>query len=76
MEPHERGRMAKQPSTHPFQVMEEKRSTPFWNGRSGWYCVRRNSRPTWPQIDRKRTREQLRALVRVINRTRSNKVYG
>jgi len=60
----------------PFKLWKKKRSTPFWNGRSGWSFEKRNSRPTWPQIDRKRTREQLKALVRMINRTRSNKVYG
>ena len=44
-----------------------------WNGRYGWHSVRKNSRHTWtphPHIDRKRTREQLRLLVQVINQLR------
>jgi hypothetical protein len=38
-----------------------------WNGPYGWFFAKRNSPATWPQIDRKRTREQLRALVNLLN---------
>ena len=46
----------------------KKRITLFWNGPSGWSSDRKNSRRIWPRIDRKRTREQLKALVRLLNK--------
>jgi len=39
----------------------------FWNGRCGWSFEKKNSLSIKPQIDRKRTREQLRALVVLLN---------
>jgi len=65
--------MAKPPSTSPFKVIARSRSwrkrriTLFWSGPSGWSFERKNSRPIWPRIDRKQTREQLKALVRLLN---------
>jgi hypothetical protein len=49
---------------------KKKRITLFWNGPCGWSFEKKNSLPIWPQIDRKRTREQLRALVVLLNPVR------
>ena len=46
-----------------------------WNGPYGWFFAKRNSRTT-SQIDRKRTREQLKTLVVLLNPIRRTEPYG
>jgi len=53
---------------------KKRHITLFWSGPSGWSFERKNSRRTWPHIDRKRTREQLRLLVRVSNHLRRSEI--
>lgn len=55
---------------------KKKRIMRFWNGPSGWSSERKNSRPIWPQIDRKRTREQLKTLVVLLNPLRRPDPYA
>jgi len=54
MEPHERGRMAKQPSTHPFQLKEEEAQHAFLEW-PVWLVLREKELAAYLAADRPQT---------------------
>ncbi len=65
--------MVKQPSTSPFQAMEEEAYQAFLEW-PVWLVLREKELASY-LVDRKRTREQLRLLVRAINQLKRKEVF-